>query len=92
MNGNDLWARDSVPGSEMGGLILINDLIISQDGKSGDIKLIEPSPEGYNELGRASFFESKNNQAWAPIAFYKGHIIIRNLEKMVCVNLTELAE
>jgi hypothetical protein len=33
MNGNDLWERDSVPGSEMGGLILINDLIVPENIK-----------------------------------------------------------
>ncbi|MFC2089293.1 PQQ-binding-like beta-propeller repeat protein [Bacteroidota bacterium] len=87
MKGNDVWSKDSVPGFEMGAMILINDLIINQNGKNGDIHLIEPTLEGYKELGRASFFESNKSQAWAPIAYSNGRIIIRNLEKMVCVDL-----
>lgn len=92
MNGKNVWKQDSIPGFEMGGMILIGDLIVNQNGKNGDIYLIEPSPEGYKELGKASFFDSKKSQAWAPIAYYDGKIIVRDMEKMVCVDLQELTE
>jgi outer membrane protein assembly factor BamB len=92
MEGKAMWDQDSIPGFEMGALILINDLIVNQNGKNGDIALIQPSPEGYVELGRASFFNSKKSQAWSPIAYYDGKIIIRDMEKMVCVDLQTLAE
>ncbi|MFC2080470.1 PQQ-binding-like beta-propeller repeat protein [Bacteroidota bacterium] len=92
MNGEAMWTQDSIPEFELGGLILINDLIINMDGKNGDIHLIEPSPEGYKELAKASFFDSKKTQAWAPLAYYDGKIIVRDLEKMVCVDLQNLAE
>lgn len=92
MKGKNVWTQDSIPGFDLGGMILIGDLIVNQNGKNGDIYLIEPSPEGYKELGRASFFDSKKSQAWAPIAYYDGKIIVRDQEKMVCVDLEELAE
>lgn len=87
MEGKNVWANDSVPDFEMGGLILVDGLIINQNGKNGDIHLIEPSPEGYKELGKASFFGSQKTQAWSPMAFGDGKLIVRNLEKMVCVDL-----
>ncbi|MCF8378940.1 MAG: PQQ-like beta-propeller repeat protein [Bacteroidales bacterium] len=87
LEGKNVWAKDSVPGFEMGGLILVDGLIINQNGKNGDIYLIEPSPEGYKELGKASFFNSEKTQAWAPMAFGNGKLLVRNLEKMVCVAL-----
>ena len=65
----------------------ISGTIINQNGKNGDIHLIEPSPEGYKEVGKASFFDSKKSQAWAPLAFSRGKLIVRDLEKMVCVDL-----
>ncbi|MCF8227270.1 MAG: hypothetical protein K9J30_15445 [Bacteroidales bacterium] len=71
----------------MGGLILIDGMIINQNGKDGEIALIKPSPEGYRELGRAAFFSSKKSQAWAPLAFSRGKLVIRDLEKLVCVDL-----
>ncbi len=87
LDGEVVWGRESAPGFDLGALILIDGLIINQNGNNGDIHLIEPSPEGYKELGKASFFDSKKSQAWAPLAFSKGKLIIRDLEKMVCVDL-----
>ena len=92
MDGDLVWEEGSAPGFEMGALILVNGLIINQNGKNGDIHLIKPSPEGYEERGKASFFSSSNTQAWAPLAFSQGKLIVRDLEKMVCVDLQSLAE
>ncbi len=82
-----IWEKASAPGFELGALILVNGLIINQNGKNGDIYLIEPSPDGYKELGKASFFNSKKSQAWAPLAFSQGFLIVRDMEKMVCIDL-----
>lgn len=90
LHGNSVWKNDSIPGFELGGMILINELIINQNGKNGDIHLIQPSAEGYKELGKASFFDSKKSMAWAPMAFYDGKLLFRDQEKMVCVDLTRL--
>ena len=92
MAGKVVWEKGSAPGFELGGMILVDGLIINQNGKNGEIHLIEPSPEGYKELGRASFFSSTNSQAWAPLAFSQGKLIVRDQEKMVCVDLQKLAE
>lgn len=92
MEGETVWEKGSAPGFEMGAMILVNGLIINQNGKNGDIHLIEPSPEGYKELGKASFFSSGKSQAWAPLAFSQGKLIIRDMEKMVCVDLMQLAD
>ncbi len=87
LGGELTWEQDSVPGFEMGGMILINELIINQDGKTGDLVLIEPSPEGYKELGRVSPFPSEKSQAWAPLAFSQGRLVVRDMTKMVCLDL-----
>jgi outer membrane protein assembly factor BamB len=87
MDGKNVWVQDSAPGFDLGGLILVDGLIINQNGKNGDIYLIEPSPEGYKELGKASFFDSEKTMAWSPLAFSKGKLIVRDQEKMVCIDL-----
>ena len=92
LDGNVLWEKGAAPGFELGGMILVDGLIINQNGKNGDIHLIQPSPNGYMELGKASFFSSRKSQAWAPLAFSQGKLIVRDLEKMVCVDLQILAE
>ena len=87
LDGKVVWEDRSAPGFDLGGLILVDGLILNQNGKNGDIHLIKPSPAGYKELGKASFFDSKISQAWAPMAFSNGKLILRDLEKMVCIDL-----
>jgi outer membrane protein assembly factor BamB len=87
MDGETVWEQEAAPNFEMGSLILVNDILIAQNGKNGDIHFINPSPEGYNELGKVSFFDSGKSQAWSPMAFSSGKLIARNLEKLVCVNV-----
>lgn len=87
MNGKRVWEKGSGGNFEMGSMILVNGLIINQNGKNGDIHLIEPTPEGYKELGKASFFDSDKSQAWSPMAFSDGKLLVRDMEKIVCVDL-----
>ena len=89
LDGELVWEKDSAPNFELGAMIQVNGLILNQNGKNGDIHLIKPSTEAYQELGKASFFDSKKAQAWAPLAFSQGKLIIRDLEKMVCIDLTQ---
>lgn len=91
-DGKLVWEKGVAPGFEMGGLILVDGLIINQNGKNGDIHLIEPSPDGYKELGKASFFDSDKSQAWSPLAFGQGKLIVRDMEKMVCIDLEKTVE
>ena len=92
LDGEMVWKKNEAPGFELGALILVNNLILNQNGKNGDIHLIQPSTGGYKELGKASYFSSKKSQAWAPLAFSQGKLIIRDLEKMVCLDLQVLEE
>jgi len=87
MDGKRVWEKGSGPSFEMGSLIKVGDFLINQNGKNGEIALIAPSPDGYKELGRAQFFDSKKSQAWAPMAFSQGKLLCRDMEKMVCVDL-----
>jgi outer membrane protein assembly factor BamB len=88
IDGKVVWEKDKAPDFELGAMILIDGLIINQNGKNGDIHLIEPSPDGYKEIAKASFFDSKKSQAWAPMAFADGKLLVRDMEKLVCVDLT----
>jgi outer membrane protein assembly factor BamB len=86
MKGEVMWTTDSI-NFEMGGLILVGDYIIAQNGKNGDLSLLQPSPDGYKELGKASLFHSNKSQAWSPLAYSNGKLVVRDNEKIVCVDL-----
>ena len=85
--GELLWEEGESPNFELGGLILVDGIIINQNGKNGDIHFIEPSPDGYRELAKVSFFDANKSQAWAPPAFGNGKLVVRDLEKMVCIDM-----
>lgn len=87
--GESCWPGKSAPGFELGALIMIDGMIINQNGKNGNLHLIDPSPEGYKEVGKASFFTMKGAQAWAPMAYANGKLLARDNEKLVCVELKE---
>ncbi len=88
--GERCWPEKSTPGFDLGSIIMIDGMIINQNGKNGDLHLIEPSPEGYKEVGKASFFTMKGSQAWSPMAFANGKLLTRDNEKLVCVEMKEI--
>jgi outer membrane protein assembly factor BamB len=87
MDGKVTWEKDVAQNFELGGLIMIDGLIINQNGKNGDIHLIEPTPEGYKEISKASLFDSGKSQAWAPLAFSQGKLLVRDMQQLLCVDL-----
>lgn len=86
-DGMVVWKNNEAPGFELGSMILIGDLIVNQNGKNGDLYLIEPSPSGYVELAKASLFNSEKSLAWSPMAFSNGKLIARDSEQMICIDL-----
>jgi outer membrane protein assembly factor BamB len=71
---------------DMGDILIADGLIFVLHGKSGDLYMVEASPEGYKELGKASLLSAGEN--WAPMAYANGKLIIRDYAKqMVCLDL-----
>jgi outer membrane protein assembly factor BamB len=87
MEGQRTWDIEGAPSFEMGSIIMVDGLLLNQNGKNGDVHFIQPSPENYNELGKASFFDAEKSQAWSPMAVADGKLLLRDMEKLVCVNL-----
>jgi outer membrane protein assembly factor BamB len=83
--GKVMWQE--APDFYLGAFILADDLMLIQDGKNGDLCLVEPSPSGYKELARARLFPDKQGEPWAPLALSKGKLLIRDGEQMLCVDL-----
>jgi outer membrane protein assembly factor BamB len=85
LDGKVMW--DEAPDFYLGAFVLADDLLLIQDGKNGDLCLIEPSPEGYKELARARLFPEKQGEPWAPLALSQGKLLIRDGKQMICVDL-----
>jgi hypothetical protein len=85
LDGELMWGES--PGFHFGALMLAGDLILNQDGKSGGLRLIEASAEGYKELAKVELFSAEKNEPWAPLALSDGRLLIRDSERMICLDL-----
>ena len=85
LDGKVMW--DNGPDFYLGAFILADDLMLIQDGKDGDLCLIDPSPEGYKELARAQLFPDVAGEPWAPLALSDGKLLIRDDKQMLCVDV-----
>lgn len=71
-----------------GQILLVDDLILVQAERPGDVALVEASPDGYRELGRVPALETTT---WNTMALSGKHLLVRNDREAVCFELT-LAE
>lgn len=88
LDGELKWrTRDTrgLPMFDLGNLLLADGMIISLDGRTGILHLVEPSPEGYRELAQAKIFDG--NQIWAPMALTQGKLLLRNQKLLKCLDL-----
>ncbi|MCK5175318.1 MAG: hypothetical protein KAR47_18130, partial [Planctomycetes bacterium] len=85
VDGNVKWKTEKDPLFDKGGFILADDMIISVDGTDGLLYLIKPSPEGFKKLASKKLLDT--SEAWAPLALVDGKLLIRDQEKMMCVDV-----
>ena len=82
LNGNIKWKTGKKPFFDKGGMILVDDMIISSDGEKM-LYLIGPDPAEFKVLAQAKLLDTK--QSWGPLALSDGKLIIRDQKQMKCV-------
>jgi len=70
---------------ELGAFLLADGMFFLLDGKSGMLRLIEASTKEYKELASAQILEGE--EVWGPITLSDGKLVIRDLNKMVCLQV-----
>jgi outer membrane protein assembly factor BamB len=53
----------------------------------GILTLAEATPSGYVQLAQAKVIEN-GNESWGPMAIASGRLIVRDLNRMICLDLT----
>jgi outer membrane protein assembly factor BamB len=87
--GKVAWRTGDKPGMDRGAWLFVEGKLISIEGKTGDLFLIEPDPRGYKQLAQIPMFKPArgNQEIWAPIALADGMLIIRDHTVMKCLDL-----
>lgn len=71
-------------GFERGGVVGVDGVILALSGNQGFMAMVEPTPQGYHELGR---FTPLGGQSWAPPIVSDGRLIVRNADTLACFDL-----
>ena len=85
LDGNPVW--DSGPAHRFGlGPYMIADGLIYVMDDSGLLTLAEAKSDGYNQLAQAQVLTG--HDSWGPMAMAGGRLILRDLTRMVCLDVT----
>jgi outer membrane protein assembly factor BamB len=82
-----VWQTKNNPNLDKGGSILTADgLIYVMDGRTGELHIVEPSPEGFKTLAKTKLLDGR--EIWGPLALASGKLVIRDQKQMKCVDIS----
>ncbi len=85
-NANVLWQTKNTPNFDKGGSVLTDDgLIYIMDGRTGDLHIVEPSPDGFKSLSKFKLLEGR--EIWGPLALADGKLVLRDQTQVKCIDL-----
>jgi len=84
--GNIMWTSTNANKFGLGPYTIINGLIYVMDSE-GTLSLVKAQPSSYIQLARAKVLEGPDS--WGPMAFASGRLILRDLNKMICLDITK---
>ncbi len=85
-DGNEVWASGSRHKFGIGPYMIAGGMIYVMDN-FGLLTLAEATPDGYQQLSQAQVLDG--HDAWGPMALVAGRLMVRDLERMVCLDVAE---
>jgi outer membrane protein assembly factor BamB len=85
LDGRVLWQTGPELRFDNGSLLLVDDMALVMNGKTGELHLFAVSPAGGKLLAKARVLDDK--KPWAPMALSDGKLLVRNLEILKCLDL-----
>jgi outer membrane protein assembly factor BamB len=84
-DGKQVWSSDGKATFGLGSFLLADGMFFVLDGDTGTLRLIQASTTEYNELASAQVLGGQ--EAWGPMALSDGKLVLRNISKMICINV-----
>ncbi|MBA7612847.1 Outer membrane protein assembly factor BamB [subsurface metagenome] len=85
-DGQVVWTSTSAHKFGLGPYAIANGLIYVMND-SGVLTLVDATPSGYVEFGQAKVLDGI--ESWGPMAIVSGRLILRDLNRMICLDITE---
>jgi len=86
LDGNVVWTSTSAHRFGLGPYTIANGLIYVMND-SGLLTLTEATPSGYVQLTQARVLEGPD--AWGAMAIASGRLILRDMNRMICIDVTD---
>ncbi|MCA9218651.1 MAG: PQQ-binding-like beta-propeller repeat protein, partial [Planctomycetales bacterium] len=86
LEGNELWTSGREATFGMGGYVLADGLFFALDGKTGALRLIDATADEYRQLAEALLLAGPD--VWAPPVISGGKLLIRDLGKLLCLDVS----
>ena len=84
-NGELVWTSDTAHRFGLGPYMIANGLIYVMND-SGLLTLAEATPSGYKQLAQSQVLSG--HDSWGPMTIAGGRLIVRDLTRMVCLDVT----
>ncbi|GAJ23426.1 unnamed protein product, partial [marine sediment metagenome] len=85
LNGQVVWTSTSTHKFGLGPYIIANGLIYVMNN-SGVLTLAEANPAGYVQRASAKVLDGPDS--WGPMAIASGCLVLRDLKRMICLDVT----
>jgi len=85
LDGKEVWTSAGKATFGLGSYFMADGMFFVLDGDSGTLRLLEANTTGYKELDSAKVLSGQ--EVWAPMALSEGKLVLRDLTKMVCINV-----
>jgi outer membrane protein assembly factor BamB len=85
LEGKQVWTSQGHASFELGSFLLADGMFFILEGKTGMLRLLEANTTEYRELASAQLLGG--HDVWAPIALSDGKMVIRDMAKMICIEV-----
>jgi outer membrane protein assembly factor BamB len=85
LDGKQVWTSEGQAYFGLGSFILADGMFFILEGKTGMLRLLEASTEGYKELASAQILGG--HDVWGPPALSDGKLVIRDFGRMVALKV-----
>ncbi len=85
LDGRQVWTSEGKASFGLGSYILADGMFFLLEGKTGKLRLLDADATEYRELESAQVLSG--HDVWAPLALAHGKLLVRDLTKMVCLDV-----
>jgi len=88
LEGKHRWTSGRTNRFGLGSYMIADGMIFAMDDE-GVLTLAEATTEGYRQLARAKVLPD-GHETWAPLAIAGGRLLVRDLKKLVCLDVRKM--